>query len=69
MRQNMKNARLEREYTQQDLADALNVSRPHINKIERNRTNASWRVAFGIGAMLGINPMSLTTGAEDRNDG
>ena len=52
MRNSLKALRAEREWTQADLADRLNVSRQTINAIEKEKFDPSLPVAFRIARLF-----------------
>lgn len=54
MRNRIAELRAERELTQQDLADALGVSRQTVNSIEKNRWDPSLPLAFDIAHHFGL---------------
>ena len=51
----MKNARLENNLSQQELADKVGISREYISMIENGERNPSVNIAKKIGDLLNIN--------------
>lgn len=58
----LRTARLERDYTQKSLADAVGISRVHLNNIEHGRSRPSGRVAFELFRLTGVSPIVLREG-------
>ena len=54
MRNRLKDLRAERAWSQQDLADRLQVSRQTVNAIENERYDPSLPLAFEIAAAFGM---------------
>jgi putative transcriptional regulator len=54
MKNQVRVLRLERELTQQQLADALAVSRQTVNSIESGKYDPSLPLAFGLAAFFGL---------------
>ena len=54
MRNRLKDLRAERAWSQQDLADRLQVSRQTVNAIENERYDPSLPLAFDIAAAFGM---------------
>jgi len=57
----VKELRLERGLTQEQLADAVGVSRQSINSIERNRYEPSLALALAFARVFGISTDSIFT--------
>lgn len=57
----VKELRLQREWTQQELADAVGVSRQSINSIERNRYVPSLSLALTFARVFGCSTDSIFT--------
>lgn len=53
MNNRLKTLRVERNWTQQDLAERLDVSRQTVNAIEKGKYDPSLPVAFRIAALFG----------------
>lgn len=54
MKNQLKALRTERDWTQADLADRLNVSRQTVNAIEKEKFDPSLPVAFRIARLFGL---------------
>ena len=54
MKNSLKALRAERDWTQADLADRVNVSRQTINAIEKEKFDPSLPVAFRIARLFGL---------------
>ena len=54
MKNELKTLRAERDWTQSDLADAVNVSRQTINAIEKGKFDPSLPIAFRISRVFGM---------------
>ena len=54
MRNSLKELRAEREWTQADLAERVDVSRQTINAIEKGKFDPSLPVAFRIARLFGL---------------
>ncbi|WP_375291712.1 helix-turn-helix transcriptional regulator [Qipengyuania sp.] len=54
MKNRLKVLRAERDWSQQDLADRLEVSRQSVNAIEKERYDPSLPLAFRIAAVFGL---------------
>lgn len=54
MKNRLKVLRAERDWTQADLADALEVSRQTVNAIEKNKFDPSLPLAFKISRLFGL---------------
>ncbi len=55
MKNRLKVLRAERDWNQQDLADALGVSRQSVNAIETGKYDPSLPLAFSISDVFGLN--------------
>jgi transcriptional regulator with XRE-family HTH domain len=56
--------RLARETTQQDAAQAADITVAHLSKIERGKTNPTWGTVAAIAGALGVTVAELATRAE-----
>jgi transcriptional regulator with XRE-family HTH domain len=55
----LRNLRTERNYTQQQLADELNIEVSQVSRIERGIINTSVTTVYSISKILQINPGEL----------
>lgn len=60
----IRSLRDERGATQQDTAQAANITVAHLSKIERGRTNPTWGTVVAIAAALGTSVADLATRSE-----
>ena len=54
MRNRLKELRTERDWTQADLAERLNLSRQSVNAIEKGKFDPSLPIAFRIARLFGL---------------
>ena len=57
--QRIKRERLDRQFTQRDLADAVGVGVPHISKVEAGRENPSDDLLAKLARVFGVDPDEL----------
>jgi len=70
MKNRLEEKRLQKGWTQQELADRVMVTRQTINSLERGRYNPSIILAFRIARLFGVNieELFLYSQTEDSNE-
>ena len=69
MKNRLKVLRAERDWTQADLADRLEVSRQTVNAIETGKYDPSLPLAFRVASVFGLPIEDIFRPAEERKNG